>query len=122
MKRKIVWISGSVLLVAALTILLIIRLGAGGVDLDLNGLKNGGVVLTGGGARLQNVVSLARSIFGGAVRTGTLVPGVEGLEKDEFPPQLATIAGTLLLEQRNSDEQSIFDPLTSIFKKFFPGK
>ena len=49
-------------------------------------------------------------------------PGVEGLEKDEFPPQLATIAGTLLLEQRNSDEQSIFDPLTSILKKFFPRK
>ena len=48
--------------------------------------------------------------------------GICWLEKDEFPPQLATIAGTLLLEQRNSDEQSIFDPLTSIFKKFFPGK
>ena len=32
------------------------------------------------------------------------------------------LLGTLLLEQRNSDEQSIFDPLTSIFKKFFPGK
>ena len=73
-------------------------------------------------ARLQNVASLARSIFGGAVRTGTLVPGIEGLEKEEFPPQLATIAGALLLEQRNSEEQSIFDPITSIFKKFFPGK
>lgn len=94
-------------------------------ELDAAGVLHrltGGVVLTGGGARLQNVVSLARSIFGGTVRTGTLVPGIEGLEKDEFPPQLATIAGTLLLEQRNSDEQSIFDPLTSILKKFFPRK
>ena len=82
----------------------------------------GGVVLSGGGARLQNIATLARSVFGGVVRTGTLVPGIEGLEKDEFPAQYATIAGALLLEQRNSDEQSLFDPITNLLKKFFPGK
>ena len=94
-------------------------------ELDVSGVLHrlsGGIVLTGGGARLQNVASLARSVFGGAVRTGMLVSGIEGLEKDDFPAQYATIAGALLLEQRNSDEQSIFDPLTNLFKKFFPGK
>ena len=94
-------------------------------ELDSAGVLHrltGGVVLTGGGSCMQNVCSLARNIFGGAVRTGRLVPGIEGLEKEEFPAQHATIAGALLLEQRNSDEQSLFDPITSIFKKFFPGK
>ena len=93
--------------------------------LDIAGVLHrltGGVVLTGGGARLQNIATLARGVFGGVVRTGSLVPGIEGLEKDEFPAQYATIAGALLLEQRNSDEQSLFDPLTNLFKKFFPGK
>lgn len=94
-------------------------------ELDSAGVLHrltGGVVLTGGGARLQNIASLARSVFGGVVRIGTLVPGIEGLEKDDFPAQYATIAGALLLEQRNSDEQSLFDPITNLIKKFFPGK
>ena len=94
-------------------------------ELDAAGVLHrltGGTVLTGGGARLLNVATLARSVFGGAVRIGALVPSIEGLEKDDFPVQYATIAGALLLEQRNSDEQSLFDPLTNLFKKFFPGK
>jgi cell division protein FtsA len=94
-------------------------------DLDSAGMLHrltGGIVLTGGGARMQNISSLARSVFGGAVRIGSLTPGIEGMDKEEFPAQYATIAGALLLEQRNSDEQSIFDPLKSILKKFFPGK
>ena len=94
-------------------------------ELDSAGMLHrltGGVVLTGGGARMQNISSLARSVFGGAVRIGSLIPNIEGMEKEEFPAQYATIAGALLLEQRNSDEQSIFDPLKSILKKFFPGK
>lgn len=82
---------------------------------------NGGVVLTGGGARLTNVTSLARNIFGGIVRIGTLIPGIEGLEGDPFPAQHATIAGALLLDQRNSGEQSLFEPITSIFKRLFKG-
>ena len=93
-------------------------------ELDAAGVLHrltGGTVLTGGGSRVQNIAALARSVFGGAVRIGALVPGIEGLEKDEFPAQYATIAGALLLEQRNSDEQSLFDPLTNLFKKFFPG-
>ena len=94
-------------------------------ELDAAGVLHrlsGGVVLTGGGARLQNIATLARNAFGGSVRVGSLVPGIEGMEKEESPAQYATIAGALLLEQRNSDEQSIFDPLANLFKKFFPGK
>ena len=94
-------------------------------ELDAAGVLHrltGGTVLTGGGARLLNVATLARSVFGGAVRIGALVPSIEGLEKDDFPVQYATIAGALLLEQRNSDEQSLFDTITNLLKKFFPGK
>jgi len=94
-------------------------------ELDASGVLHrltGGVVLTGGGSCMQNVSSLARSVFGGTVRTGLLGPGIEGMEKEEHPAQYATIAGALLLEQRNTDEQSFFDPLTNIFKRFFPGK
>ena len=94
-------------------------------ELDTAGvlhLLTGGIILTGGGARLQNVTSLARSVFGGTVRTGSLLPGIEGLEKDEFPAQYATIAGALLLEQRNSDPSSLFDPIANLWKKFFAAK
>jgi cell division protein FtsA len=93
--------------------------------LDAEGILHrlsGGIVLSGGGARLTNITSLARSMFGGIVRIATLIPGIEGLEKEEFPAQYATIAGALLLEQRNSGEQSLFDPITNILKKFFKGQ
>ena len=93
--------------------------------LDADGILHrigGGIVLTGGGARLTNITSLARNIFGGIVRIGTLIPGIEGLEHDEFPARHATIAGALLLEQRNTGEQSLFAPITNILKKFFKGQ
>ena len=93
--------------------------------LDAEGILHrlsGGIVLSGGGARLTNITSLARSMFGGIVRIATLIPGIEGLETEEFPAQYATIAGALLLEQRNSGEQSLFDPITNLWKKFFKGQ
>lgn len=80
----------------------------------------GGIVLTGGGARLQNIVGLVHGTFGGKVRIGALVPEIEGLENDDFPARYATIAGALLLEQRNSEEQSFLDPIKSIFRKILP--
>ena len=94
-------------------------------ELDSAGVLHrlsGGIVLTGGGAKLQNVTTLARSVFGGTVRTGTILPEIEGLDKAEFPAQYATIAGALLLEQRNSDSSSLFDPITNLWKKFFTSK
>ena len=50
---------------------------------------------------------------------GGLIKTLEYLEKEEFPAQYATIAGALLLEQRNSGEQSLFDPIANLWKKFF---
>ena len=93
--------------------------------LDSDGILHrlsGGVILTGGGAQLTNITTLARNVFGGIVRIGTLIPGIEGLEKEPFPAQYATIVGALLLEQRNSEEQSLFDPITNLWKKFFKGQ
>ncbi|MBO5940607.1 MAG: cell division protein FtsA [Kiritimatiellae bacterium] len=93
--------------------------------LDADGILHrlsGGIILTGGGAQLTNITTLARNVFGGVVRIGTLVPGIEGLDKEPFPAQYATIAGALLLEQRNSGEQSLFDPITNLWKKFFKGQ
>jgi len=93
-------------------------------ELDSAGVLHrltGGVVLTGGGAYMQNISTLARGIFGASVRTGTLISAIEGLEKDEYPARHATIAGALLLEQRNSDERSFLDPITNLWKKFFAG-
>ena len=94
-------------------------------ELDTAGVLHrlsGGIVLTGGGAHMTNIATLARNAFGGTVRIGTLIPGIEGMEKDEFPARYATIAGALLLEQRNSDKQSLLDPIKNLLTKFFPGK
>jgi cell division protein FtsA len=91
-------------------------------DLDAAGALhrlNGGIVLTGGAARTLNINSLARNVFGGAVRTGSLIPGIEGFENDEFPARRATIAGALMLELKNSDDHSLFDPISNLWKKFF---
>jgi cell division ATPase FtsA len=91
-------------------------------DLDAAGALhrlNGGIVLTGGSARTLNINSLARNVFGGAVRTGSLIPGIEGFENDEFPARRATIAGALMLELKNSDDRSLFDPISNLWKKFF---
>lgn len=82
----------------------------------------GGVVLTGGVAQTANITSLARNVFGGIVRIGTPIPEIEGLSKDEFPARYATIAGALLLEQRNSGEQSLFEPLSHLWRKIFKGQ
>lgn len=93
-------------------------------DLDASGALhriNGGVVLTGGGARTANINTLARSVFGGAARTGVLIPDITGLENDEFPARYATIAGALLMELKNSEDRSLFDPITNLWKKFFSG-
>jgi cell division protein FtsA len=57
---------------------------------------NGKVLLTGGGAYLNNVTDLAKSVFGRTVEIGKIVPEIEGLEKIENPASYASIAGLLL--------------------------
>ncbi len=82
---------------------------------------NGGVILTGGGAALGNVVQLASSVFGCGVRLGTIVPDILGLDKVSGVPQFAcaTIAGLLLRAADADSRPSFMDSFTGIFKGFF---
>jgi cell division protein FtsA len=84
-------------------------------DQDLLHRLHKGVVLTGGGARLRDIVPLAEQVFGTTVRLGNPIH-VDGLEDADFPPSYAAIAGALLYAHRNYPEQSIFD---SLIGKFF---
>jgi len=85
-------------------------------DQDLLHRLHAGVVLTGGGARLQDIDALAEQTLGTSVRIGRPIH-VEGLENEEFPPAYATIAGTLLYAHRNYEEKSLFDGLLGKFFK-----
>ena len=74
-----------------------------------------GVVLTGGGARLRDVVTLAEQTFGTTVRLGRPIH-VDGLEDADFPPAYAAIAGALLYAHRNYEEKPLFG---GFFRRFF---
>ena len=74
-----------------------------------------GVVLTGGGARMKNICSLAEQALGTSVRIGRPIQ-IDGLDDIEFPAAYATIAGCLLYAHRNYEEKSILD---GIFGRFF---
>ena len=82
---------------------------------------NGGVVLTGGGAALPNVVQLANAVFGCGARHGTIIPEIQGVEKVTSTPPFvcATIAGLLLRAAAVDDRPSFMDSFTGIFKGFF---
>jgi cell division protein FtsA len=74
-----------------------------------------GVVLTGGGARLRDIDTLAARTLCMNVRIGRPMH-VDGLDDVEFPAEYATIAGALLYAHRNYEEHSILD---GIFGRFF---
>lgn len=83
---------------------------------------NAGVVLTGGGAYLTNVNALAESVFSCRARTGALLPGIEGLGGEHQPASYATIAGLLLMAQKNAPEDgglidSFFGSFGKVFRK-----
>ncbi len=82
---------------------------------------NGGIVLTGGGAALPNVVQLANAVFGCGARLGAIVPEVQGLDKvTNVPPfACATIVGLLLRAATIESKPSFMDSFTGIFKGFF---
>ncbi|MGN0852807.1 MAG: cell division protein FtsA [Kiritimatiellia bacterium] len=84
----------------------------------LHGL-HAGVVLTGGGALLNNVVPLAASVFGCRAAIGTLVPEIEGLEQEEHPALHATIAGLLLKARETTPSHSVFDSFRNLFGGLF---
>jgi len=82
---------------------------------------NGGVVLTGGGAALPNVVQLAQSVFGCNARLGTVIPDIQGLDKvANVPPfACATMAGLLLRASAVENKPSFMESFTGIFKGVF---
>lgn len=82
---------------------------------DLLHRLHSGVVLTGGGARLRDVVTLAEQTFGTTVRLGRPIH-VDGLEDADFPPAFAAIAGALLYAHRNYEEKPLFG---GFFRRFF---
>ena len=81
---------------------------------------NAGVVLTGGGSALRDIVPLAARVFGTEVRIGLPV-NVDGLEKVENPASYATIAGLLLLGQRETDATGPagLGSITKLLRRFF---
>ncbi|MBO7721661.1 MAG: cell division protein FtsA [Kiritimatiellae bacterium] len=77
-------------------------------DADVIHRLHAGAVLTGGGASMKGIETLARQTLGMNVRTGRPIH-IDGLEGEDFPAAYATIAGALLYAHRNYEEKSIFD-------------
>ena len=84
-------------------------------DQDVLHRLHAGVVLTGGGAQMKNIESLAEQTLGLSTRIGRPIH-VDGLDGEEFPAAYAAIAGCLLYAHRNYEEKSILD---SFFGRFF---
>ena len=83
-------------------------------------LLGAGVVLTGGGSRLKNIVPLAQQTFGIPCRIGALcniacAPGIEPA------PELATVAGLLLYGFEHGGGKRLSRPLGKRVKKIFEG-
>ncbi len=84
-------------------------------DQDILHRLHSGIVLTGGGARLREIDTLAEQILGASVRIGRPL-NIDGLENEDFPAAYATIAGALLYACRNYEEKSTFGGL---FERLF---
>lgn len=84
-------------------------------DQDILHRLHSGIVLTGGGARLREIDTLAEQILGASVRIGRPLH-IDGLENEDFPAAYATIAGALLYACRNYEEKSAFGGL---FERLF---
>lgn len=84
-------------------------------DQDILHRLHSGIVLTGGGARLREIDTLAEQILGASVRIGRPLH-IDGLENEDFPAAYATIAGALLYAYRNYEEKSTFGGL---FERLF---
>ena len=82
---------------------------------DLFNRLHAGVVITGGGARMNGIETLAEQSLGMNVRVGRPIH-VDGLDGEDFPPAYAAIAGALLYAHRNYEEKSIFDGFRRLFK------
>ena len=78
----------------------------------------GGIILTGGGAKLLNIANFAKEKFHLPVKIGT-PKGIDGLDPD---PPFSVAAGLLLLAQDFAQERSspFFQKLKNFFKFFIP--
>lgn len=75
-----------------------------------------GIVLTGGGSQIEDVVECARMVFGTQVRVGQPL-NITGLTDYVNKPQYATVLGLLQYSHYNSDEQGgeLSDKVDSFF-------
>lgn len=74
-----------------------------------------GCILTGGGANLRGLETVAEKELGLSVRKGRPL-AIDGLEKEAEPWNFAAIAGALLYAQRTDDSSSLF---SGIFGRLF---
>jgi len=81
---------------------LFIGIHRGLVEQGLERAPRAGVVLTGGGARLEGLVDEAESIFGHRVRLGT-PRGLAGLTEPVSGPEWAVACGLVRLQGRRED-------------------
>lgn len=82
---------------------------------DILNHLHAGCILTGGGAGLKDIESLAEKELGLPVRKGRPIY-VDGLENVKEPWAFSAIAGTLLYAQKSDDDDSFFG---GIFGRFF---
>lgn len=83
---------------------------------DLRNRLHAGVVLTGGGANMRGITTLAEQTLGLRVKIGKPI-NVDGFDKEKFPSAYASIAGALLYAYHNDDSHgSILDGLRRLFK------
>lgn len=82
---------------------------------DLINRLHSGIVITGGGARLKDIDLMLQREIGTTVRIGKPLY-IDGLEKEEFPAEFASIAGALIYAHKNYEEHSLFDTLKGIFR------
>lgn len=90
------------------------------VEAELTQLKNelfrkqvkseliAGIVLTGGGSQIEDIVECAKSIFGPQVRVGYPL-NVTGLTDYVNKPQYATVLGLLQYSYHNNELNSVYD-------------
>lgn len=82
---------------------------------DLINRLHSGIVITGGGARLKDIDLMLQREIGTTVRIGKPLY-IDGLGKEEFPAEFASIAGALIYAHKNYEEHSLFDTLKGIFR------
>ncbi len=85
-------------------------------DQEILHRMHAGVVLTGGGARLRDVDTLAAQTLCANVRIGRPLH-VDGLDGVDFPASFAAITGALLYAHRNYEDRSILDGILGRFFK-----